>query len=101
MWGSCPKEIVIILLEETTPVLCLLGLLACLLCLLGLLGLRACLFAWLACLPGLLGPFVALAVLGPGLPDRGQMEEEREDEEEKKRAGLGLKSNNPTLNGGE
>ena len=39
------------------------------------------LLAWLACLLvcllGLFGPFVALAVRGPGFADRGEMEEER------------------------
>ena len=59
----------------------------------------ACLLVCLvACLPGLFGPFVALAVRGPGVPDRGEMEKEKE---EKKWADLKLKSNNPTLNGGE
>ena len=47
------------------------------------------------------GPFGALAVRGPGVPDRGEMEEEKEKEEEEKWADLRLKSNNPTLNGGE
>ena len=59
--------------------------------LLGLLGL-------LACSPGLFGPFVALAVRGPGVPDRGEMEEEeKEQEEEKKMADLKLKYDNPSL----
>ena len=71
--------------------------LACLLAWLGLLGLLAWL-ACLACLPGLFGSFVALAVRGPGVPDRGEMEKEKED---KKWADFKLKSNNPTLNGGE
>ena len=77
---------------------CLLGLLACLACLLACV--LACLFAWLACLHGLFGPFVALAVQGPGVPDRGVMEDEKE-REENKWADLRLKSNNTTLNGGE
>ena len=44
MWGSCPQKTIIILLTETTPLLCLLGLLGLLACLF------ACLFACLACL---------------------------------------------------
>ena len=48
----------------------------------------ACLLAWpawLACLPGLFGPFFALAVRGPGVPDRGEMKEEEEKENEEKK----------------
>ena len=43
------------------------------------------------------GSFWALAVRGPGVPDRGEMEMEKE----KKWADLKLKSNSPTLKGGE
>ena len=45
------------------------------------------------------GTFGALAVRGPGVPDRGEMEEEDRGKEEW--ADLRVKSNNPTLNGWE
>ena len=120
MWGSCPQETIIILLKETTPLLCLLGLLACLLACLAWL---ACLFACLACLGHLSHwPFGALGfqlvggsfcvVFRWAIRRTGRLEpwgsswwgdggrEGGGHGEEEKWVDLGVKSNNPTLNGG-
>ena len=87
MWGSPRNNYYITQRNNSSALLawlaCLLACLACLACLLACLldwlAWLACLFAWLACLPGLFGPFVALAVRGPGVPDRGEMEKQKEE----------------------